>query len=173
VPQRVELLKKAIETATDLTVLCDVVRGLIGDKNPEGARDRSERSGIGTDAGAIRTKLLYRVRALAFTSEIWSQARPSHLLWFWWGCELQGEVLDFTISAMETKAGLLGLLDAAIGMVTSSSEGTFERVNKDMWSKIVDIGRLTSKAEKLKMSSEERERDIAIRFLNAAARDSF
>jgi hypothetical protein len=170
---RLDLLKGAIRRASDLTVLTDVVRGIVGDKNPEGARDRGDKSDFGNDAEAIRALLLDRIRRLVPRGKIWSQSRPSQLLWFWWGSDLQAEVHTFTKRAMKTKRGLLGLLDAPIGVVNSSSEGLFERVNRSSWSKIVDIDELIARAKQLaKFGTSQSERDIATRFLNAVARDT-
>ncbi len=74
---------------------------------------------------------------------------------------------------MRTKKGILGLLDATISSVVSSSEGTFERINKKSWSKIVDLDELTEKAERLaRATTSDQERTIATRFLTAVARNS-
>jgi hypothetical protein len=174
VARRVELLKNAIRRASDLTVLSIVVRDIVGDSNPEGSRERgTQKANLGNDSDTIRHQLLGRVKSLSTKPSFWGQARPARLLWFWWGCDRQSEVQEFTRRAMRTKAGLLGLLDASIGVVTSSSEGTFERVDKASWSKIVDIDALTEKARRLeKDTPDQHERNAANRFLKAVERDT-
>jgi hypothetical protein len=172
VSQRVVLLKNAIRRASDLTVLADVVRGIVGDKNPEGAGDRSVKSNLGNEAETIRVLLLGRIKSLVPRGKIWRQARPAQLLWFWWGSDLQAEVQAFTKSAMKTKTGFLGLLEAPISVV-NSSKGRFERVSRGTWTKIVDVDALISKAKQLvKVATNQHEREIATRFLDAVARDT-
>ncbi|SEN60712.1 hypothetical protein [Bradyrhizobium sp. OK095] len=171
VERKVELLKNSIVAASDLTVLTDVIRGIVGDKNPDGVQDRSSRSSLGEEAEDVREKLLRKIKYLAGWGRFWRQARPGQLLWFWWGCDLKEEVQTFTTMSMKSRIGLLGLLEAPISVVTSTA-GSFERVNRASWSKIVDIDALTERAKKLSESSaSQRERELAVRFLNAVDRD--
>jgi hypothetical protein len=168
--ERAELLKNAIVTANDISVLSDVVRSIAGDLNPEGARDRNSKASLGEHTETVRQLLVDAVRDLAESNEIWDQANPAHILWFWWGANQGNEVLKFTNQTMKTERGLTGLLEAAVSTVVSS-EGNYERVSP-AWSKIVDLASLTDLAQQLSkgLDGEERKR-LALRFLSAVERE--
>lgn len=169
--ERSQFLTAAIQRAKDVTVLTDVVRGIVGDMNPEGAQDRNNKSDLGVEADRVRSALLDRIRALGRSGKLWSQSRPARLLWFWWGCDLQTEVFEFTKRAIRKRRALISLLDAPVQTV-NSSEGTFEKVDKKSWSKIVDLEMLADRARRLAQSTkDESERNAAFRFLNALAKD--
>jgi hypothetical protein len=170
VHRRVKLLTLSIRRADDLTTLTDVIRQIAGDKNPEGARNQNRDAALGNRDDDVRSILLQKIRRRASTSIFWDQARPSRLLWFWWGCDLQTEVFAFTSKAMMTKKGLLGLLDAVVSTAVSSSEGKYEKVDNS-WSKLVDLKKLQLKADALLRKSKDKDaRRIATRFEKAISR---
>jgi hypothetical protein len=82
---RSNLLLPAIQRAADISILCDLVRSLAGDRHPDGAQSERESAAFGDSTDIIRDELLARVRALAATNQIWIQAQPAHVIWFWWG----------------------------------------------------------------------------------------
>ena len=167
---RAELLKMIIPQATDISVLCDLVRGMAGDRNPAGAKSERSPAAFGEETERIRDLLVQRIRTLATTNDIWSQALPAQLLWFWWGADLEPEVRAFTTETARTERGLRGLLDIAVGLV-HSSEGDYERVNYGVWSKIVDLEELRWRATEVAQSSRIHEdRTRAQRFLAALDR---
>jgi hypothetical protein len=144
-PKRAEMMIDAIRSAQDITVLCDLVRTVIRDLHPEGAVDVPDGwSFVESDATAIRTALLHRVRNMAQTGEIWSQADPRQILWFWWGSNLEAEVQDFTRTALATSIGTRGLLDVVVSKVRSSA-GDYEHVNKSA-GRIINLDALAIRA---------------------------
>ncbi|RTL63189.1 MAG: hypothetical protein EKK42_29140 [Pseudonocardiaceae bacterium] len=163
---RATLIKSAIAGARDLSLLVDLVRGVIGDLKKEGAkREGPHRVDLGDESEAVRSILLSRVRTLATSGEIWHQARPAQLLWFWWGSTEDDEVLQFTSTAMDTREGLIGLLSNAPSLVRSSEED-YEHVSPT-WRKIVDLDQLNAKAEELLSSTDRSDAATAERFIAA------
>ena len=168
--ERATLLKNAINSASDLSILSDVVRSIAGDLNPEGAKDRRAIAGLGEEANEVRDLLIQRIRDLAETNRIWSQANPGHLLWFWWGADKASEVFKFTDQTMKTEEGLNGLLDASVSTVISSA-GNYERVSQS-WSKIVNISELTERALQSSNKPEgDEQKRLALRFLAATKKE--
>jgi hypothetical protein len=165
---RATILKSAIQKASDLTVLTDVVRSLVGDLRSAGSKGKGE-DDLGNEGGAIRTLLLQRVKEAASTGAIWNNARPSRLLWFWWGASADNEVKSFTADAMNSDVGLRTLLDATVNRVKSTA-GDYDSVQRG-WEEIVDLEALKQHAEKLTSSSNnEGNIKLAQRFLDALQR---
>lgn len=162
------LLKSAISSADDLSLLADLVRSLLGDTHPDGATHERMRVDLDHQAESIRELLLGRVRELSSTNDIWSQARPEQLLWFWWGSNNESEVKSFTSNSMDTLVGVKALLRITPGTVVSS-EGNFERVGRT-WNKIVDLDLLSRRAEALLINGSEADALLAKRFLEAVKR---
>jgi hypothetical protein len=165
--EQINLLKSAISTAKDLTVLTDVVRGIFGDSNPEGSNNhRSGFSFNDEESAAIRKMLVSRIKEIAEAGDIWSQARPDRILWFWWGTDAEDEVKAFTNRAMASAVGLRTLLDVSVRTVRSTS-GDYESVSPS-WEKIVDINALSERAtELINTANNENDVRLAHRFLEA------
>lgn len=169
--ERCELLSDSILAAADLSLICDVIRSILADSNPEGSREKHRRIDLGASGEEIRLMLLNRVRDLARSGEIWSQAAPDDILWFWWGSNFVSEVQSFLNEAMNTHEGLVGLLRVTVSTVVSSS-GNYERVSRKMWSKLVNLDELEARAITFLASSyDDFERKSAERFLKAMERD--
>ena len=163
---QIGLLKSAIITAGDLTVLTDVVRGIIGDANPDYTKAHREGFDFGDDESVIRNLLLDRVRVAAATGDIWGQARPDRLLWFWSGSGAASELSTFADKAMTSSVGLRKLLEITIGKVRSTA-GDYERVPKS-WEKIVDLNALRKLASELiEAPNDDSDIKLARRFLDA------
>jgi hypothetical protein len=163
---RAQLILAVIPQAADVSLLCDVVRTIARDRHEQGAKDELENTSFGDSTETIRSLLLERVRSLAQSNQIWMQSQPDRLLWFWWGCDLEAEVKEFTKRAMNTEEGLRGLLDVAVSLV-QSSEGDYEHVGYSSWSRIVDLEELAQRAKNLMAASNESDRRLAQRFLDA------
>ena len=118
---------------------------------------------------SIRELLLARVKELARTNQIWSQSQPNSILWFWWGSDREMEVNKFTNRAMDSEAGLRGLLRVTVSVVRST-DGDYEHVNASSWSKIVDLNKLAEHARTLKSGADGADQRLAERFLNALDR---
>jgi hypothetical protein len=166
---RAALVEGVIPHARDISILCDVVRTIAGDRHVGGARDRREVAGFGDLTDSIRNELLSRVRLLAQTNQIWLQSQPDRILWFWWGSDFEVEVHNFTKKAMETEDGLRGLLDVPVSMVYST-EGNYEHIGVSSWSKIVDLDELAKRATALTSSLNDSDKRLALRFLDALER---
>ncbi len=162
------LIKSAIRSAPDLTVLTGVVRGIVGDSHPEGGRSERGRLSFGSERDNIRKGLVDRIRKLARSGKIWKQTRPAELLWFWWGTNKEDEVKVFTAEAMDTPLGLIGLLNSSISTVGSSS-GNYERVSPTC-SKILDLEERRQRAAALARTGNDAEIKLAERFLVALKR---
>lgn len=167
--QRFDLLSEGILTAKDLSLICDVVRSILPDTNPEGSRS-SQQIDLGSNGEEIRRLLLHEICVIAASGKFWSQAEPNQLIWFWWGSDRGDDVRTFLDSAMGTRKGLLALLKITVNTVGSST-GNYERVNRSTWSKLVELDELEFEAKAL-LSEEpdESEREIADRFLKALER---
>lgn len=164
---RASMLRSAISEAHDLTLLSDVVRSLVGDLNPEGSKGR-DNDDLGDEGEAIRALLLERIKEAATTGAIWKNARPGHLLWFWWGSSGPDDVKSFTADAINSKNGLRALLDITVSRVRSTA-GDYDHVQKS-WEKIVDLDALETRAKQLVGSPNESEVRLAQRFLDALHR---
>ncbi|MGQ3283911.1 hypothetical protein [Bosea sp. (in: a-proteobacteria)] len=131
----------SVLAADDLTLLCGAFRTIAGDVRADGVNPGRVGFGFGDWTDRLRDHLLSRVRELAETAQIWSQASPRDLLWFWWGSVEGQEVYEFVSKSIDSGAGLSSILEITIGKITSSS-GSFERVNHKIWSEIIDMARL-------------------------------
>jgi hypothetical protein len=121
---------------------------------------------FGEEESSIRNLLLDRVRVAAETGEIWSQAKPDRLLWFWSGSDEASEVKVFADKAMTSSVGLRKLLEITISKV-SSSAGDYERV-ASAWEKIVDLNALCKHAaELIEAANNDHDVSLARRFLDA------
>jgi len=163
---QITLLKSAIETAVDLTVLTDIVRGLIGDLDPDGSKVSRDRFNFGDQETVIRELLLGRIRAAASTDNVWDQARPAHLLWFWWGANELDEVKAFVEKTMTSPVGIRKLLEITINRVRSTA-GDYDRVPVS-WEKFIDLKALRKRAvELIEAANSDGDVGLARRFLAA------
>jgi len=103
----------------------------------------------------------------AKTSEIWDQAKPDRLLWFWFRPRTkQTKLRFFADKAMTSSVGLRKLLEITISKVRSTA-GDYERVPKS-WEKIVDLNALGKHAaELIEAANNDRDVRLARRFLDA------
>lgn len=165
--RRASFVLQAIPSASDLSILCDFVRGALGDVHPDGAQ-RDQQNWFGDKGDEIRSLLLDRVRDLADSSEIWSQSRPSELLWFWWGCNCESEVKKFVDLSIKDDRWLRSMLKIVVSKAVSSLKGAYDKINKE-WMKIVNLNLLTESARNILSSKNvsEVDRALAQRFLDA------
>lgn len=167
--ERSPIVEAAIRQAKDISVLCDVVRGMAGDRHAEGVEESESRGGFGSRTDIVRQELYDRVKELAADGQIWSQAAPEEILWFWWGLDQEAEVRSFLNRSFDDKRALFSLFDITVGQVRSSS-GNFERVGQD-WRKILDLEELGKRAQIIEeQSADEGERALAKRYLSALAK---
>lgn len=167
---RSTVLLKAVPEARDVTVLCLVVRGVIGDKRSDGAQKSEKNRAFFADPDSIRDALIERIRMLVAADLFWHQADPAVILWFWWGCDLADEVRAFTNQAMTDHVGLSSLLEVPVRRV-QSTVGDYDSVNRESWSKVVDLDTLEQHARlMLQEESSDEGRKRAQRFLDALAR---
>lgn len=165
--ERVDLLKQAIHDATDISLVCELVRAVTGDTEPQGAEFKQASLGDGTDE--VRTLLLERIRRMSADGSLLEQAKLRDILWFWWGTGNGDEVLEFTGRMLDSTAGIERLLEMPITYVMSSA-GNYEKVDHKAWNKIVDLQRLHAHAVTRQTSSSAPQRGIAERFLQAYER---
>lgn len=166
--ERIRLIGAAIDKATDISLLCELMRLLAGDVASGGASHSG--NALGAEASDLRIRLLDRVRTLAADGMLLDQSQPGEILWFWWGTGNGDEVLTFTKQAMETPDGLRVLLQTPLSPVRSSA-GNYEKVDRASWNKVVDLRALEEKAFHLSLQGHA-DGPIAQRFLIALGRDN-
>ncbi|HZL60286.1 MAG TPA: hypothetical protein VFC38_11390 [Stellaceae bacterium] len=164
--ERIVLFKGTISTATDITLLCEVFRAVAGDKNPSGSTKYHKPATLGNETEPVREILLTKIRYFAESGEIWTQADPLHVLWCWWSSVISAEVPEFIGRAIGDPTGLRTLLHITVSLVRSS-DGNYEQVSREMWSKIVDLELLKKLANDLLAKGTENDRTLAQRFLSA------
>jgi hypothetical protein len=168
-PDRARVILEIVPEVHDLSLLSELVRGLAGDRHPDGARD-DRRSGLGESVDGVREALLVRVRQIAQNGEIWSQADPAKILWFWWGCDLEAEVRAFIDRAMADRDVQRSLMEITINRVYSTA-GDYDRVRRSTWSKIVNLDDLQKHAREFTSeNASDEDRRIGQRFLDALAK---
>lgn len=168
VDARVEVLGQAINEAKDISLLCEIMRSITGDNEPNGAEYRPE--GLGKETSRLREALLARVKQLAADGSLHLQAQPRDILWFWWGTGNGDEVRTYTRQLMTSVEGVSFLLNLPISTVISSA-GNYEKVDRKSWNKIVDLPELEKLASNLSSAGDGDEKAKADRFLQAVARD--
>ncbi|MBY5655694.1 hypothetical protein HFO32_25945 [Rhizobium leguminosarum] len=167
--ERVELIKEAIANASDISLLCELMRSVSGDTEAEGMTYTPDSLGEATQM--LRDILLDRVRQMAEEGVLHDQAQPGDILWYWWGTGHGEEVREYTKRTMMKEVGLRFLLQVPISYVRSTA-GNYEKIDRQSWNKILDIEELRSRALELhSSSSSEMDRNIADRFLEALERN--
>lgn len=167
--QRVSSMMFAIERASDISILCDVLRRTVGDIQPEGASQKDDFFDREA-AEELREALLSRVRELAYQGGLAEQNTPAEILWFWWGSGHTDEVRAYTAMLMKTEEGLRVLFDMPISVVRSTG-GNYERINRESWSKLLDLSQLEVLANEMTLKLNGPLKAEAERFLQALARD--
>lgn len=161
----VDCLKSAIALADDITILCDLIRTILGDVRKEGSQTERSKLNLGDDALEIRSTLLDRVRKIAESNAMWDQIDPSVILWFWWGATTDDQVKEFTKHQMKSPLGLRKLLQVSVSRVRST-EKDYDRVSPT-WEKLVDLRALSESAVQLTQTGNDLDKEIAERFLDA------
>lgn len=162
--QQEEVFLYAVETAQDLTLLCDTFRGLVGDLVPDGAKPNDR--AFGARHVEIRQHLLTRVKGLAEQNILWKQAKPTSLLWFWRGCDEESAVRQYVNASTEDRKNLIIFLQEVPSIVYSSA-GNYFQVDPNTWEKIADLSLIKDRAEDLKKAASQEELEIVSRYLKA------
>ncbi|MGA0598885.1 hypothetical protein [Enterovirga sp. CN4-39] len=166
--ERSAVIIDAILSASDLTALSFFVRTVSPDINPDGSTSKSDELGFADRAEEIRQILTNRIRELAESGEIWGQAKPDVLLWFWWSSTDGREVTEFMTKEIEAVGGAERVLPHMISEVASTA-GNYENISRS-WSKIVDFQLIYTQARNLAESDEERTSQVGLRVLKALER---
>lgn len=115
-------------------------------------------------AAELSSRLEPKVETLAARGDLWRQAVPAAVLWFWWRVAQDDRLYAFVRSSMRDKTSLLVLLDM---VVEPGTDGT-DLIAVRRWSKIVDFSGLEKEALQLALNGTVREdRRRARRFLDA------
>lgn len=163
--ERADILSRAISHSTDVSLVCDVFRTLVGDAEQDGAKGQS-REAFGDRTAALRDMLVRRVVEIAETLALYKQIRPQDILWFWWGSGDRSELRNHTLIALEDGFALRTFLNITVSTVYSSA-GNYERVDRKSWSKIVDLELLECKAIEIIRTGRTEDIALARRFLTA------
>lgn len=162
------LLETASEPLRDVSLAAALFRLLASASTEEAVSDRRD-DYFGPRTEDLRAKLFARVQNLAKTGEIWSQASPAALLWFWWACGQEQKVYEFTQQAMRDKKSAASLFPVPVDRLLIEG-AAHEVVLARRWSKILDLHGLERPALELALQGETREiRKSARRFLDAFA----
>ncbi|MBX4888776.1 hypothetical protein [Rhizobium bangladeshense] len=165
---RVGLLKEVVKHASDVSLLCELVRSITGDAEPAGTTFKPDSLGDATQE--VRDLLLDRVQRLAADGGLSAQIRPGPILWYWWGCGYADQVRAYTNQLMTTNEGIRLLLEIPISYVRSTA-GNYERIDRKSWEKIIDLRQLEEHARLLAKSTDEEGARLALRFLDALRHD--
>lgn len=169
VGRQLDIIRAVVGVARDISLLCDFFRGSFGDRVPGGIQKTLDEALV-PSINEVRDHLLSRVRDLARSGEIWTQADPATLLWFWYGSRIEeNELRSFYYEAIETPAGLSNFLRVAISQVISSA-GNYERVRVESWNAIIDFDDLAVRAQLIADLGNDEDVATASRFLNALDR---
>ncbi len=152
----------------DLSLICDVVRTMTADEHPEGAVDRTNR--LGNWAARVRAKLRDQIRKLADRDELWTQADPTKIIWFWWSTNDLDGLRNFLSRSLKSEANGDRILTAFISDQLSSAHGRSQYVNLKSIASMIDPVELEEYAKKLLSSKLEKNREVANRFLEALNR---
>ena len=156
--ERSALIGALLPDLADLSLLCAVLCKGSGDETPEEL--------FGAGLAELKTRLCARVERLAAKGDIWQQAAPSAILWFWWAAQ-EDRVYAFVKSSMMERRGLTALLDMIIEPAARTADGA-AAIAVRRWSKIIDFQTLEKQALQLALSGAERDdRRRARRFLDA------
>ena len=140
----------------DISLVCALLHKGSGDLAPEDL--------FGAELITLKTCLCACVERLAAKGEIWLQAAPSAILWFWWVAQ-EDRVYAFVKSSMMDPRGVTALLDMIVE--TSETDGTLV-IAVRRWSKLVDFQSLEKHALQLALNGSSRDdRTRARRFLDA------
>lgn len=157
-PERGQLIGSLIRDLEDVSLVCALFCSVA-----------AEEAFFGACAGALRDDLLDRVSLFAKSGELWAQAAPSSLLWFWFACGQEQDVYIFTQRSMREAGALRPLLEMAIDRV-HASDGEHDVIAVRRWSKIIDFNGLEKRAVELVLSGAAKaDRHSARRFLDAYA----
>jgi hypothetical protein len=169
--ERAQIFEVVIPHAKDVTLLADLIRTIAGDVAATGSRNSYSAATLGDSTPAIRDMLVTRIRGFAKRGEIWSRASPAVVLWFWWGSGYEKEIRIFTERAIKKHGvGLRSLLNECVNLVRSSA-GDYENVQRESWSKFVDLELLAAKAKGLLKAESDEDKKLAQRFLTALAKN--
>jgi hypothetical protein len=169
---RTDAFLKVIPEAVDVSLLSDMMRSILGDLRPDGAKAARDVS-ISFDDRAedVRQALLARVRAIDGMREVWAQADPREVVWFWWGSGEESETREFADREMKTLQGLVGLIRVVLGKTVSSSEGVFDSINESAASRLLNLERLKERVdEAVTKEIDSNSRALLLRFQKAKKR---
>ncbi len=163
--EREAIISHAIIHANDISFLCRVFRTFVGDVEQDGASGRSS-DAFGENTDTLRQTLVRKVVDDASSRRLYEQVRPQDILWFWWGSGYGSNVRQHTSEALDDPTALRSLLKIPISNVLSSA-GNYEHVDRNSWSKIIDLEKLHLKAVKLSTDPSDPDHDASLRFLSA------
>lgn len=168
-PERGQLLSSIMVELCDISLVCALFRSVDGDWTEERAKRKAEETYFGAYTEALRNALFGKVKELAVSGKLWSQASPASICWFWFACGQEQQVYVFIQRSMRDASSLAALLEMPIDRVDSTQCGS-EVIAVRRWSKLIDFNTLENRALELVMSGAAKaDKMRARRFLDAYA----
>ncbi len=165
---RGDIVSHAISHADDVSFICNVFRSFVGDVE-EGGTKGQLKDALGKSTNILRDRLVRKVEEIAKSGQLYEHVRPEDILWFWWGSGHGNELRQHTTAALDNPTLLRSLLRISISTVVSSA-GNYERVDRQSWSKIVDLKELHARAVRISTDPSHPDFEVSKRFLAAYAR---
>ncbi len=158
-PERVALFRAILPELSDVSLACLLLRSSADDQVAEAL--------FGPAVTELRSILQPCVEKLGARGDLWQQAAPAAVLWFWWSFAQEDRLYAFVKASMRDSRSLAALLDMIVEPAVPNSSGV-DLVAVRRWSKIIDFGGLEKEALQLALSGASREdRRRARRFLDA------
>lgn len=161
--RRVEILSNSISTATDISLLCNVVRRAIKDLN--GKAPHGDGTSLDGKEDEIRNALLGKISELVRDGQFWQQADPIHIIYFWNGSTTGTEVHEFLNKEVANDTAFEPLCDFLIN-TTYSTDGDFDYI-PDYARKLMNVDKMKTKAEGVLKTGDDPRKTIAERLLKA------
>ena len=163
--ERASLIRPNIADVLDISLLCDVVRSMVGDVTADGAKPPYGQNALGSKTDELRERLVARVREIAADGKFWSQALPGNILWFWRNSDHQTDVKHFTSSSLADRNNIEKILVVPVSEVVSTAGNYFQV--QSTWNNVIDLDTLDTIADELIQSGTDEQKKAAERYLGA------
>jgi hypothetical protein len=157
--ERVALFRALLPDLSDLSLACLLLANSADDHMAEAL--------FGSAVAELRGLLQPRVEKLGASGELWQQAAPAAVLWFWWRFAQEDRVYAFVKASMNDARSLAVMFDMLVEPAPPGTTGG-DLIAVRRWSKIIDFQSLEKAAVQLALTGASRDdRRRARRFLDA------
>lgn len=124
--KQAELILQQIEIQEDISFLCYFIRSVSGDSRRDLRGSSQHTNTFGNHIEDIRRRLLMKARHLADINELMNQAYPIDILWFWWGCDDNENLLKYIERALKSDETALAILSTFVRKYRE--DGNFDHI---------------------------------------------